>query len=738
MLIYRLSARYSHCALKIGIYNFAAKHLNQIKVTFKNLSSATALILWLCMAIAVSISNAQIHETGAQVWLEPGQNEKDIDLWFERLKQHNMRCTRIFMQWNFIETAPDKWDFGVFDAAFASAERHGVKIVGTLMPNFPPAHKGGWYKTQDGAIAKTQQQLDDSRIYIAKVVNRYKSHPALHTWMLMNEPGQFPAPDTLAMQRFREYLRTTYKSIDVLNRAWLANFASFETISYSPNWAGGGFTWPTSYIDWNTFWREHLGWYLEQIALEIKKHDTKHEIHVNPHALLDILPKYDLPSWRKFLSHLGASIHPVWHFNDLKRHQYPFGVAWVGDLVAGAAEPNPFWTTELQGGHNIYSADQNIQPTADETAAWLWASIGSGAEKTIFWCLNPRNMGTEAGEWAMLDFQNNASDRLKTAGQIAGIVESNSSFFNGAKALKDEVAVILSLETLTLQERARKTYQNHLGKGHKTHYFATLACYRALQQQGFHPKVKHIHDYDWLAKSAQPRVAILADAEALTDAQIEQLQGYVANGNHLIIMGNTGFFDEKEGARPHTGRFFNKLVGGQLKELINASEVQLNLKNNYKLPVAGYGGAIVPENGKIISNTKGEPTALINHLGKGTVFWCPYKIDVAAWFEPTNTFNTFLNECVSDKIKAVSPIQFEANKNLIIRTLQNGKNYVTICSRFEPNATVSRDSNTFQIKTTGSFDAKVIFGDASALSKNLQKLNLANNKTVVILWSPKP
>lgn len=682
-------------------------------------------------------ASAQIPEIGAQIWLEPGQSKQDIDTWFLRLKEHHMPVTRIFIQWNFIETAPDKWDFTLFDAAFDAAERHGVGIVATLMPNFPPAHRGGWYKTQDGAIAKTQAQLQESFTYIEKVVNRYKVRRALHTWMLMNEPGQLPSPDSLAMHRFRQHLKHKYQRIETLNAAWLSSFKNFDQIQYSPNWSGGGFTWPVSYIEWNTFWREHLAWYLQQIALEIKKHDDKHPIHVNPHALLDILPKYDLPQWRQFLSHLGASIHPVWHFNDLNRQQYAFGVSWVCDLVRGASEPNPFWTTELQGGHNIYSADVNLQPRNEEIAAWLWTSIASGAQKTIFWCLNPRNKGTEAGEWSMLDYLHQATDRLKTAGMVAEVVKSHADFFENAKPLADDVSIIISLETLTLQERARRKDQNHLGRGHKTHYFASMACYRALQEQGWQPQVKHIHDYDWLAKTAKPRVAILADAEALTDEQIQQLEGFVANGNHLIVLGNTGFYDEQEEARPHTGRFMHRLVGGHLSELSEAHEISLTLNKPYQLPVAGYAGRIHPTSGKPITNTAQEVVALSHQLGKGSVFWLPAKVDVAAWFTPTPSFNQLLHQQVYKHIVPQAPLEVVNGKQLLTKHLQYRHDLVSIFHLPQANNHNGKKLHTFKIKTQQNFDAQVIFGDKSAFDAKSQTLTLQNQQTIVILWKAK-
>ncbi|NOZ57327.1 MAG: hypothetical protein GXO73_11135, partial [Calditrichaeota bacterium] len=434
---------------------------------------------------------------GAQIWIEPGQTPEQIDHWFATLAESHMPVARIFLSWNYLEPEPNRWDFSLYDAAFRAAEKHGVRIVATLTPDFGPTHRGFWYRTQGASIVATPARLKEAAVYIQHVVDHFKTSPALDAWMPMNEPGQPPSPDSLAVNRFRDWLRVKYGSVDSLNAAWLTDFHDFSEIQYDERWTEGGFTWPVSFVDWYTFWREHLAWYLNWVASQIRAHDPNHPIHVNPHALVSNLAQrsYNLPAWRAFLNSLGASIHPAWHFGLLGRNQFALGVSYVCDLIHGSSEPNPFWVTELQGGNNLYSSTRPLCPTRQDIAQWVWTAVGSGADRVIFWLLNARSKGGEAGEWSLLDFQGRPSERLRTASKIAALIQDDSDFFARAKPVQPQITVILSLETMTLQHFYHR--DDFPGRSRQAHFLSALAFYQTFAELGVPVRVKHIHDFPW-------------------------------------------------------------------------------------------------------------------------------------------------------------------------------------------------------------------------------------------------
>ena len=75
--------------------------------------------------------NAQkeyIPFVGAEVFIEPGQKAEEIDTWFKVMNDRNFTVCRIRMFESYMKKSDGKWDFSLFDNAFRSAERYGIKV----------------------------------------------------------------------------------------------------------------------------------------------------------------------------------------------------------------------------------------------------------------------------------------------------------------------------------------------------------------------------------------------------------------------------------------------------------------------------------------------------------------------------------------------------------------------------------------------------------------------------------
>jgi len=451
-------------------------------------SRALPLVLLLVWMRAVT---AQTPQLGAQIWIEPGQTRAQIDGWFGQLAELHMPVARIFVMWSQVEARPGQWDFTLYDEAFRAAEKDHVRIVATLTPSGPPAFRGG-NGTQGRDVVGSLAAQQAAAVYIREVVRRYRNSPALDSWLLLNEPGRPPTAQPLAISGFPAWLATQYRTLDALNTAWGKDFSSFSAVrpdSTANPWNRN------STIDWTAYWRSYQTQQLAWLAAEVRRYDPAHPLHLNPHALVGNLAALsdDLPAWRPFLDSLGCSIHPAWHFGLLDRDRYTLGVSYVNDLVAGSIEPKPYWVTELQGGTNITSALRPMDPTADETAQWVWTSLGAGAQRIIFWLLNARRAGVEAGEWSMLNFQQEPSARLQAAAQVASTLDAHPEFFAHSHAVRPEITLLLSLETMTLEDAFAR--DDSPARGANAHVLEMLGFYRAIAELGVPPAVKHFEDY---------------------------------------------------------------------------------------------------------------------------------------------------------------------------------------------------------------------------------------------------
>ncbi|MDR1584956.1 MAG: beta-galactosidase, partial [Prevotellaceae bacterium] len=316
---------------------------------------------------------AGVPMIGAQVIIEPGQTDEEIDIWFKRLNENGMTLCRIRMFEEYMHTSDGIWDFTLFDKAFKSAEKYGVKVFAGLFPASPGNSIGGF------KFPLSREHENQIREYLFQLVNHYKDFNSLYGWVLMNEPGTGGGlPDTdYTHAKFEEWKKNQSESgYDSKGYTLLKSFDKQKFL-----------------VDYNT-------WYLNRLADEIAKYDTTHEVHVNNHQIFDNIAEYNFPAWRKFLTSLGASVHPSWHFGYFDRSQYTVATSANCNIVRSGAGNLPYLVTELQGGNNTYSGNNPFCPTAKEITQWLWTSIATGAQGVIFWSLNSRSIGEEAGEWA--------------------------------------------------------------------------------------------------------------------------------------------------------------------------------------------------------------------------------------------------------------------------------------------------------------------------------------------------
>jgi beta-galactosidase len=711
----------------------------EVPVSRRPLIAALAVALLPALLNAAPVAAAAVPTRpllGAQVWIEPGQTPEQIDGWFGTLAESGMPVARLFLMWNFLEPAPGRWEFALYDAAFAAAERHHVRVVATLTAHHGPPHRGYAYRSQGSRIVDTAERLGEAEDYVGRVVARYARSPALDTWMLMNEPGQGPSPDPLAVARFREWLKRKYGTVDRLNAAWLTAFPSLDALAYDERWAEGGWTWPAAFVDWHAFWREHLRWHLEWVAQQVRRHDAAHPIHVNPHALVDNLSgtSTDLPSWMPFLDSLGASIHPGWHFGLLARDQFALGVSYVCDLVRSAAVPKPFWVTELQGGNNLYSASRPLDPTSADIAQWTWTAIGSGADRVVFWLLNARRQGGEAAEWSLLDFQQRPSERLREASAIAGVLARHAEVFESARPLPPRVSVILSLETMTLQDNYR--WNDLPGRRRQAHLMAALGAYQALSEMGVPTAVEFIHQYDWKRNDPAPRIAVLSHATALAAEQVAGLEQFVRNGNTLLVTGLSGLFDPAATAWPLVGSPLDRVLGARLKEvrLVGERGGQLELDDpRLVLPFHLWEGELEPQGASVIGRDGERVIATRYRLGKGEAIWIPSLVDLAAWIgdrEPLSRLLASLTVPVRAELRATAVTFAGRQPGVVLRVLRSGTRLVAVVTNGEA------ETKAVRLATTRSKPPALLYGDPGSLTPGAEgpALALGPRATAVLLW----
>ncbi|GAA1122017.1 beta-galactosidase [Kribbella jejuensis] len=203
---------------------------------------------------------------------DPAVWKEDVDLM--RRAGVNLVTVGVF-SWSSIEPRPGEYTFGWLDQVLDLLHDGGVSVdlatpTASPPPWFSRLHPEALPVTADGVrlthgsrdtyCACAPAYRDAARGIAGALAERYADHPALAMWHVHNEYGT-TCYCPLAAERFRDWLRERYGSLDRLNEAWTTAF-----------WSQGYADWrdiepprktqylvnPTQYLDFRRFWSDEL------------------------------------------------------------------------------------------------------------------------------------------------------------------------------------------------------------------------------------------------------------------------------------------------------------------------------------------------------------------------------------------------------------------------------------------------------------------------------------------------
>lgn len=626
------------------------KTIHPIKMYFPFFTLVLCLVLSALNNISAQVSPNGTPVFGAQVFIEPGQTPEEIDTWFRILKESDMPLCRIRMFESYMKKEDGSWDFTLFDHAFKAAGKHNVKVLATLFPYTEKTDIGGFKFPRD------EKHLHSISNYIQHLVTHFKQFKSLYGWVLINEPGSGSIPkNSFAQQKYQEWLKKNPpKEYTDQGYPILMDLTDQRFL-----------------MDYNT-------WYLSWIAKEIRKYDPQGHLHVNNHAIFDNVAEYDFPSWRQFLNSLGGSAHPSWHFGYFDRNQYAVAMSANSEIIRSGAGDLPWIMTEIQGGNNTYSGIAPFCPTSEEITQWLWTIIGAEAKAAIFWSLNARSSGIEAGEWALLTFQNKPSDRLSAVKNVAKIINGHAELFSKAKVVDSGINLLYIRESIWAENSmATPSKQNYEGRNKGAVMKSVLGYFEAISEMGINCNLKEFMEFDFNKDNYSGQVIILANQLSVPTLYVSELENFVAKGGKLIVDGLTAYFDENLHNTMKTGFLFQQLFGGNISEfklVDNLFEVQLDRQ---KIPAHLWKGSIDNETGKTVSAQGNEIFAIRHTFGEGEVIWVPSLLGLGNRI--SKNYNS-LCSWINGEINLMNQlVRFDRHiPGSIMKTMQSGKSLITI------------------------------------------------------------
>ena len=488
---------------------------------------------------------------GSELFLNDGDTPEQIRKWVRQMKESRLQAIRLFVIWEQVEPKDNQWDFTKYDAVFAEAELCGMKVIPTFMSVNPPK----WMKKY--GLYGIQRDLDNpeyhrySSRYIETVIRRYFSSPALHSWILWNEPTRQIMMTSSSVREFQIYLKQKYgdkseKIERILEELELqqdetsaGDVCAGKSLCFSHEWA--------LFSVWN------MKKQLETIRDTIKTIDMVHPVHVNPHMTGYNHMMEGQSPWMEgeVADFMGCSVHPVWHSTRFPPDRIHQSVAFFCDLIKSCTKaPNQYyWVTEMQGGPTIISGQYPSSPSKSDIKRWMWEAVGAGTKGIVFWCFNTRDEGLEAGEWGLLNQLNRPSKRLQQVSEISEILQEHKELFSSAVPQRPDVYVLYSETAMNVAWALGDAGWSPVrgddieDPRNKNMVLDALAgCYLLCSDLGLH--VQFVDEKKIQEEELKIEIPlIIPNVFASSNAVWQSVSRYLEKGGFVITDGMTGFKD---------------------------------------------------------------------------------------------------------------------------------------------------------------------------------------------------
>ncbi|WP_321936690.1 beta-galactosidase [Paraburkholderia sp. J8-2] len=455
--------------------------------------------------------------------------------------------------WSRIEPTPGEFDWGWLDRAIDTLGAAGLQVVMCTPTATPPKwlidrHPEILPVGADGRVRgfgsrrhydfSSPVYYEASRRICEAVAARYGQHPAVAYWQTDNEYGchqTVVSYSPAAVQRFREWLKARYGSIDALNTAWGTVFWSMEYGSFDEIDAPVGTVTeahPSHRLDYQRFASDEVRRYNRMQVDILRAHSPGRPIAHNFMQLFMEFDHYkvaadlDVATWDSYP--LGA-LDQQWFAPEVKarylRTGHPDFASFNHDVYRGMSKL-PFWVMEQQPGP-VNWAHWNPAPLPGMVRLWSWEAFAHGAGCVSYFRWRQAPFAQEQMHAGLNTPDNRPDLGSAEAARVAEEIEAVLAAAKGGRDfdVKTPVALVLDYE-------AKWLFEIH-PQGADFHYprFA-VEYYSALRALGFDVDIVSVHaPLDGYRLVVVPPLPIVPDDFA---------QRLVSSGAQVVIGPRTG------------------------------------------------------------------------------------------------------------------------------------------------------------------------------------------------------
>lgn len=541
--------------------------------------------------------------------------------------------------WAQLEPEEGKYDFAWLDKAVALAAKYNLGVVMCTSTATPPVwltrkHPEILMRNEDGTLydhgARQHASFSSSfyRSYSLKMVEelarRYGQDARIIGWQLDNEPRRFMDFSNDAHQRFRDWLREKYQTIDALNKAWGTSFWSALYSSFDQINIPRPSQWGTNYhqrLDHSHFADHETASFLDAQARVIRKHASPAQwITSNYIPMYDVgyigqSRELDFVSYTRYMVYGGD--------RGIGRKGYRLGEYTRIGMANDFFRPlkGYYGVMELQPGQ-VNWGTVNSQPLPGAVSLWLWHVFAGGSRFTCTYRFRAPIYGYEQYHYGIvgpdgvtptpggLEFSLFTREVEKLRKNYDPKAQLPSRYTKRKAALLFDAGNVMAIN-MNPQTREWNT------EGHFLKY------YRALKSFG--APVDFIRD---TARFEDYPVLIVPALQQVNRAVLEKLKAYAAGGGNLVMTVRTGHQDQN-------GHFWEAPFAAPTREIMGADIEFYDLLpshapdsvvyNRKKYGWTSWGEILKPHSGTETWATfsgdfyAGKAAVTHHRLGKGTV-----------------------------------------------------------------------------------------------------------------------
>lgn len=571
----------------------------------------------------------------------PGIIEKDIAM----MKQAkcNVMSVGIF-SWAKLEPREGEYDFAWLDTIIEKLYAAGIHIFLATPTGARPAWMSQKYPEVLRVGRNRVPALHGGRhnhcmtspVYREKTLKinsllaeRYSQHPAVLGWHISNEYGG-ECHCNLCQERFRDWLKARYKTLDALNHAWWSTFWSHTYTDWSqiesPS-PQGEVSIHGLNLDWRRFNTAQVTDFCRHEVAPLKAANAELPVTTN---FMEYFYDYDYWQLAGAIDFISWDSYPMWH-REKDETQLACYTAMYHDMMRSLKGGKPFVLMESTPSTTNWQPTSKLKKPGMHILSSMQA-VAHGADAVQYFQWRKSRGSVEKFHGAIIDHVGHLDTRVGREVTRLGEMLERLPDVVGCRT-EARVAIIFDQQNRWALDDA----EGPRNKGME--YEKTVnEHYRPFWEQGI---AVDIIDADC---DLSPYALVIAPMLYMVrEGFAERAEAFVAAGGHLVTTYWSGVVDETDLC--HLGGFpgpLRKLVGVWAEEIDCLDDGERNLVQGLAGNASGLQGPyqvrhlcelIHAESAQVLATYRddfyaGRPAVTVNRVGKGKAWHVASRNDL--------------------------------------------------------------------------------------------------------------